>query len=108
VRNELFGDPTFESAKAEVEDRIRRAQLAILNPSKSAKDFLTAGEDHEFGDPEMSFSKDCVSLDIRGPDVADLSFCDLPGGSFIKWPFLTLDVSSIFIGLIANVGGNRK
>jgi hypothetical protein len=80
VRNEPFGLPILESAKSKVEDRIRRAQLAVLNPSKPTTDFLSASEDYEFGDPEMSFSKDCVSLDIRGPDVADLSFCDLPGG----------------------------
>jgi hypothetical protein len=82
VRDEPFGEPIFESEKSKVEDRIRRAQLAILNPSKPTKDFLTANEDSEFGDPELSFSKDCVSLDIRGPDVADLSFCDLPGEEF--------------------------
>lgn len=87
VREEPFGEPIFENAKSEVEDRIRRAQLAILNPSRPAKDFLSANEDSVFIDPELTFSKDCVSLDIRGPDVADLSFCDLPG-------------------LIANVGAN--
>lgn len=80
LRNEPFGEPIFESAKSEVEARIRGAQLAILNPSRPAKDFLTASEDYDFEDPELSFSRDYVSLDIRGPDVADLSFCDLPGG----------------------------
>jgi len=87
VHDESFGDPIFENAKSEVEDRIRRAQLAILNPSKPSKEFLSDNEDCKFDNPELSFSKDCVSLDIRGPDVADLSFCDLPG-------------------LIANVGAN--
>lgn len=28
---------------------------------------------------ELTFSTDYVSLQISGPDVADLSFCDLPG-----------------------------
>lgn len=74
-----FGKPILESAKSDVEDRIRRAQLAILNPSKPAEEFLAANDVYEFGDPELTFSKDCVSLDIRGPGVADLSFCDLPG-----------------------------
>jgi hypothetical protein len=38
--------------------------------------------DWEFGPPELSFSGDCVSLEISGPDVADLSFCDLPGALY--------------------------
>ena len=29
--------------------------------------------------PEPSFSKNCVSLEITGPDVIDLSLVDLPG-----------------------------
>ncbi len=31
---------------------------------------------------ELAFSKNCITLQISGPDVADLSFCDLPGMSF--------------------------
>jgi hypothetical protein len=64
--------------KEEVEERIRRAQRAILNPSKSTKQFLD-GDDEDVGEAELSFSNNCVSLQISGPDVADLSFCDLPG-----------------------------
>jgi hypothetical protein len=67
--------------KEQVEEHICRAQLAILNPAKSAKSFL------ELEDPktltghnnERSFSSDCITLQISGPDIADLSFCDLPG-----------------------------
>ncbi|GLB38018.1 putative TRAFAC class dynamin-like GTPase superfamily, dynamin Fzo YdjA family protein [Lyophyllum shimeji] len=77
VRNEPFGDVI--NKKSEVEERIKRAQWAILNPSlretKGAKHFLT-GDHHGI---ELSFSSNCVSLQISGPDVADLSFCDLPG-----------------------------
>ena len=64
-----------------MEGRIRRAQRAILNPKKSRKVFLK-GEDDGEGEgegAELSFSINCVSLQISGPDVADLSFCDLPG-----------------------------
>ena len=82
LRHEPFGEPIYEDAKSEVEGRIRRAQLAILNPSKQAKDYLTA-EEWELGQPELTFSKDCVSLAITGPDVADLSFVDLPGEIFV-------------------------
>ncbi|OBZ65896.1 Interferon-induced GTP-binding protein Mx2 [Grifola frondosa] len=75
-RNETFGDPIFDKAKTQ--DRIRRAQLAILNPSTDFHHFLEAGA----ADPEcneLTFSTNCVSLQISGNNVADLSFCDLPG-----------------------------
>lgn len=77
VRNEPFGATIYR--KAEVEERIRRAQRAILNPSTSPKHFLEGYEDGEPSAAELSFSTNCVSLQISGPDVADLSFCDLPG-----------------------------
>ncbi|KAJ3565327.1 hypothetical protein NP233_g7701 [Leucocoprinus birnbaumii] len=75
-RNEVFGPPILN--REEVEERIRRAQRAILNPSKSAKVFLEDDDDVS-DEAELSFSHNCVSLQISGPDVADLSFCDLPG-----------------------------
>ena len=79
VRNEDFGPVIYD--KTEVEDRIRRAQRAILNPSKPSKQFLVdTAEDTQ--DSELSFSSNCVSLQISGPEVADLSFCDLPGALF--------------------------
>lgn len=76
ARNEPFG--AIITDKADVEGRIRRAQRAILNPKKPRKHFLE-GEDEDGLDSELSFSNNCVSLQISGPDVADLSFCDLPG-----------------------------
>ncbi|KAF9047682.1 P-loop containing nucleoside triphosphate hydrolase protein [Panaeolus papilionaceus] len=80
ARNEPFGPVIYK--KEEVEDRIRRAQKAILNPSKSAKSFLEEEDvsfETDFQKSELTFSHNCVSLQISGPDVADLSFCDLPG-----------------------------
>ncbi|PCH35504.1 hypothetical protein WOLCODRAFT_145834 [Wolfiporia cocos MD-104 SS10] len=76
ARNEQFGELIFN--KAEVEERIRRAQRAILNPSVSPRHFLD-GLDEDPDDGERTFSSNCVSLEISGNDVADLSFCDLPG-----------------------------
>ncbi|EGN91813.1 hypothetical protein SERLA73DRAFT_127992 [Serpula lacrymans var. lacrymans S7.3] len=76
VRNKKFGPPITD--KAEVEDRIRRAQRAILNPGKPFLDYLQGGL-RATERTELSFSKNCVSLAISGPDVPDLSFCDLPG-----------------------------
>ena len=60
-----------------VEERIRRAQRAILCPSKGPELFLN-GPDEETG-RDLTFSKNCVSLEINGPELTDLSFCDLPG-----------------------------
>ena len=61
-----------------MEERIRRAQRAILNPSKPFEHFLEGNEETQ-DLAELSFSNNCVSLQISGPDMADLSFCDLPG-----------------------------
>jgi len=67
--------------KNEVEERIRRAQRAILRPSQNPDTFLS-GPDEDSGNRELTFSKNCVSLEISGPELTDLSFCDLPGKIF--------------------------
>jgi hypothetical protein len=79
VKNIAFGSPITD--KADVEDRIRRAQRAILNPSIKSDNFLYDSEldDQSPEDAELSFSRNSVSLEISGKDVADLSFVDLPG-----------------------------
>jgi hypothetical protein len=77
-RNENFGPPLYN--KSEVEERIRRAQRAILHPNRPRSQFLQGDDNDEHDDPNApTFSSNCVSLKISGPDVADLSFCDLPG-----------------------------
>lgn len=73
--------------KFEVEERIRRAQRAVLNPSVSYEQFLD-GEETDI-DYELTFSKNCVCLQISGSDVADLSFVDLPG--LCRCPTLAVD-----------------
>ena len=107
ARNEIFGDTIYD--QSQVEERIRQAQKAILNPSKSSKDFLNNEEDDLIS--ELSFSTNCVSLQISGPEVADLSFCDLPGTlryiflsfsscltSLVNLPGLIVSVSSARVG----------
>ncbi|PFH50434.1 hypothetical protein AMATHDRAFT_60959 [Amanita thiersii Skay4041] len=76
ARNEIFGPVIMR--KSEVEEQIRRAQRAILNPSLPAKQFLDC-DDEDIKESQLSFSSNCVCLQISGADVADLSFCDLPG-----------------------------
>ncbi|KAJ8697219.1 hypothetical protein PTI98_007017 [Pleurotus ostreatus] len=75
-RTIVFGPAITD--KGDVEERIRRAQRAILNPSTSYQTFLN-GDDEDLPKSELTFSTNCVTLQISGPDVADLSFCDLPG-----------------------------
>ncbi|EMD32895.1 hypothetical protein CERSUDRAFT_76970 [Gelatoporia subvermispora B] len=76
ARNIIFGDIIY--TKDEVEERIRRAQRAILNPDTPWRHFLE-DDDTDVANPQLTFSLNCVSLQISGPDVADLSFVDLPG-----------------------------
>ncbi|KAF7308050.1 hypothetical protein MKEN_01167300 [Mycena kentingensis (nom. inval.)] len=76
AKTEPFGDAVSE--KEEVENRIRRAQRAILNPSKAVKTFLEEEIDDDARN-ELSFSTNYISLSISGPGLADLSFVDLPG-----------------------------
>jgi hypothetical protein len=74
ARNKPFGDPKLD--KAAIEDRIRWAQRAILNPSKPVRSLLDDAEDKS---TETSFSTNYISLQTRGPEFADLSFVDLSG-----------------------------
>jgi hypothetical protein len=75
---------TFEFAKTytcdEVSLIIRRAQLAILNPSKDAKEFLTLSEAQceQYSSSELHFSRNVVVVEVTGADY-DVAFIDLPG-----------------------------
>jgi hypothetical protein len=91
ARNEQFGDIIFDTN--DIEDRIRRAQFAILNPKTSAKKFLAGDADKR--PAQLSFSLNAITLQISGPDVADLSFCDLPGALAV--PFVDIDVGHFHI-----------
>ena len=84
AREEPFGEVIYD--KAELEEMLRRAQLAVLNPSLRSDffldfdtDTLKPGQAPPGSDRQLQFSDDVVCLDITGPDVTDLSFIDLPG-----------------------------
>jgi hypothetical protein len=81
VRSERFGSTIYD--KTEVEERIRRAQRAILNPNTSFLKYLQYEDDDDTNTREVTFSRNCITLEISGSDVADLSFVDLPGESLI-------------------------
>ena len=93
--------------KADVEERIRRAQRAILNPSTNPSAFLTGPDGDPDGGAELTFSKNCISLELSGPDLTDLSFCDLPGTLLSPVPCGPLHSKVGFVrkGLIVSVSG---
>ena len=63
--------------KSDVENALRLAQFAVLNPQVPSDTFssLHAPE----GRSLLKFSRNVVCVDICGPDLTDLSFIDLPG-----------------------------
>ncbi|KAJ3559507.1 hypothetical protein NM688_g311 [Phlebia brevispora] len=72
--------------KTQLEEMLRRAQLAVLNPSVSPSLFenfdtksLKPGEKPLGSVKQLAFSDDVVCLDLQAPEVTDLSFIDLPG-----------------------------
>ena len=84
AREEKFGPLLTE--KADLEEVLRRAQLAILNPSLPSDFFvefdtssLKPGERPSGSLRQLQFSNNVVCLDLAGPDIIDLSFIDLPG-----------------------------
>ena len=99
IRNVQFGG--IITNKADVEDRLRRAQLAILNPGVDSDKYLT-GKAPAGSSGEVAFSENFVSVEISGPEVTNLSFCDLPGA--YSYSQLTSEINSIHCaGIIANV-----
>jgi GTPase SAR1 family protein len=78
VPNESKGTFPFRetSSKDEVAEILRRAQMAILNPSTSMETFLEI--DLSDCSTESKFSRNTVVAEIIGADV-DVTFIDLPG-----------------------------
>ncbi|CAG8503439.1 7611_t:CDS:2 [Diversispora eburnea] len=68
----------------EVELMARRAQKALLNPSKNSDEFLnwnfgTRYNGDDANTNELKFTKNVVCLEIKGKNVPNLSLIDLPG-----------------------------
>ena len=86
TREEPFG-PLLHK-QSELEQMIRHAQLAILNPGLPSAFFetldtksLSPGTRPLESQKQLAFSNNVVCLDLSGPDLPDLSFIDLPGAS---------------------------
>src|ERR1700722_19341102 len=70
------------SNTADLELAIQRAQLATLNPSKSLKQYLrisAATATKQVVSSDLQFSPNPVVVEIRGDNLPNLSFVDLPG-----------------------------
>ena len=69
---------------SDVELVARRAQKALLNPNCKSESYLDWDfEDLSYIDDSLSnalkFTKNVVCLEIKGPEVPNLSLIDLPG-----------------------------
>ena len=76
-----FGPRLLDKSKVEI--TLRRAQAAVLNPNRPLSEFLQMDEkDERLTNKEMNqhqFSRNVVCVELKGPDLVDLSFVDLPG-----------------------------
>ncbi|KAJ5051665.1 uncharacterized protein L3040_001440 [Drepanopeziza brunnea f. sp. 'multigermtubi'] len=86
VENEqLVIEPFAEldkNEKSKLEEVLRCAQVAILNPSKAPAVFLPGIFDpanRDSDEDEAMFSPNVISVEISGPGLPELSFYDLPG-----------------------------
>jgi vacuolar protein sorting-associated protein 1 len=77
-----FGPPITD--KESVQLWIRRAQAAILSPHMEQNDFCNKSleELQEMMRTDrniLPFSKNMIQVEVKDPDLTDLSFIDLPG-----------------------------
>ncbi|TFK89209.1 hypothetical protein K466DRAFT_597995 [Polyporus arcularius HHB13444] len=80
VEEVKFG-PRLEK-KEDVELMLRRAQAAVLSPTRDISRFAQMDEEELRGlvsSKLNAFSKNVICIDLAGPDLVDLSFIDLPG-----------------------------
>ena len=63
---------------SDVEERVRRAQIAVLNP-RLAPDTVLLSHDLTQITNELKFTENVVCLSIEGPNVGNLTLVDLPG-----------------------------
>ena len=88
----------------QVEERLRRAQRAVLSTKTNPDDFLDTPED-ACPPAELSFTSDYVEIEISDRDLTNLSFFDLPGTFFCS----TVAQRLIrYEGLIANAETGKE
>ncbi|KAE8374985.1 P-loop containing nucleoside triphosphate hydrolase protein [Aspergillus bertholletiae] len=67
------------SDKLQVQEAIKWAQLAILNPGQSSREYIPGENAGTSIHHQVKFSPNIVRLDISAPGFPNLSFYDLPG-----------------------------
>lgn len=65
--------------KSLLQDVLKWAQIATLNPGRSPKDFMREEDQEVEEETQVKFSPNVVRLDITAPNFPNLSFYDLPG-----------------------------
>ncbi|KAI7204388.1 P-loop containing nucleoside triphosphate hydrolase protein [Hortaea werneckii] len=78
--DEFNGEPFHFATihdKQSLEETLKRAQLALLNPRTDPAHFQSARI--SWGKNELAFSPNLIHIQIDGPDLPELSFFDLPG-----------------------------
>jgi hypothetical protein len=93
-----FGDVITD--RSQVEERIRRAQRALLSQNTDHNLFLNEPEG-EFPAAELTFTSDSVQIEISDRNLTKLSFFDLPG-TFFWSKYRYLVPHPLYEGLIAN------
>jgi hypothetical protein len=83
-----FGRPLSGTDEHTLESLLRRAQLALLNPTVDPKMFLDLDLSDQRvlnntapfgGDKQLAFTSGTVIVEISSPQLMDLTFIDLPG-----------------------------
>lgn len=86
--------------KFHVQDALKWAQLAILNPSRSPNDYVPGqNSDTDPMSTQVKFSPNVVRLDISAPNFPNLSFYDLPGVISLT----EFDDERYLVGLVQNL-----
>lgn len=81
-----FGESITD--QSQLEERIRRAQRAVLSPNTDYTLFLNKPEE-ECPPSELTFTPDSVQIEISDSNLTNLSFFDLPG-TFIQFALIPL------------------
>lgn len=82
-----FGDTITD--RSQVEERIRRAQRAVLSPDTDHTLFLNESE-QRCPPTELTFTTDSVQIEISDRNLTNLSFFDLPGTFSLGFPVVLL------------------
>lgn len=85
--------------KSEVENAIKWAQIAILNPNSDSEIYIPGKNQRSPETTAVKFSPNVVRLDISAPGFPALSFYDLPG--VISQP--EHDDETYLVGLVENL-----